>query len=235
MLGRSLLMKASGAAFSVLEPPFSTVSLLLHGDGANGSTTIVDSSPRPKTVTAVGNAQISTAQSKFGGSSIALDASGDYLRLDGSSDFAFGTGEWTIEFFYYASGTSKFFEALFDTRASGQSLSNGIAIYHGGNASTITCDTGGTGVSITGFTLGQWHHVAFSKVGTNLRAFLNGVQSGPTVTHTANIIVNANRPVIGANLVLNAALNGFLDEFRITAAGRYAANFTPPTAPFPDF
>lgn len=221
--------------FAAGDPYFANVSLLLHGDGANGSTTIVDSSPRPKTVTAIGNAQISTAQSKFGGSSIAFDASGDYLRLDGSSDFAFGTGEWTIEFFYYANGTSKAFETLFDTRASGQSLSNGIAIYHGGNASTITCETGSISVSINGFTLGQWHHVAFSKVGTNLRAFLNGGQSGPAVTHTANIIVNANRPVIGTNLNLQFSLDGFLDEFRITAAGRYAGNFTPPPAPFPDF
>jgi hypothetical protein len=63
------------------DPYFSNVSLLLHGDGANGSTTIVDSSPSPKTVTAVGNAQISTAQSKFGGSSLAFDGSGDYLTV----------------------------------------------------------------------------------------------------------------------------------------------------------
>ena len=58
---------------------FSNVSLLLHGDGTNGSTLIKDSSPRMNTVTAVGNAQISTAQSKFGGSSIAFDGTGDSL------------------------------------------------------------------------------------------------------------------------------------------------------------
>jgi hypothetical protein len=51
----------------------SNVSLLLHGNGTNGSTTITDNSPSPKTVTAVGNAQISTAQSKYGGGSIAFD------------------------------------------------------------------------------------------------------------------------------------------------------------------
>jgi hypothetical protein len=49
---------------------FGSVSLLLHGNGTNGSTTITDNSPSPKTVTAVGNAQISTAQSKFGGASM---------------------------------------------------------------------------------------------------------------------------------------------------------------------
>ena len=55
-----------------VDPLFNNVSLLLHGDGTNGFTTITDSSPTPKTVTAVGNAQISTAQSKFGGAVLRL-------------------------------------------------------------------------------------------------------------------------------------------------------------------
>jgi hypothetical protein len=42
------------------DPNFAFNSLLLHGDGTNGSTVITDSSGSPKTVTAVGNAQIST-------------------------------------------------------------------------------------------------------------------------------------------------------------------------------
>jgi hypothetical protein len=63
------------------DPYYGNVSLLLRGNGTNGSTTIIDSSPSPKTVTAFGNAQISTAQSKFGGSSIAFDGTGDYLDV----------------------------------------------------------------------------------------------------------------------------------------------------------
>jgi hypothetical protein len=60
----------TGSEKTPVDPQFGSVSLLLHGDGTNGSTTITDSSPTPKTVTAVGNAQISTAQSKFGGVSV---------------------------------------------------------------------------------------------------------------------------------------------------------------------
>jgi len=77
---------------------YSNVSLLLHCDGSNGSTTFTDNSPSPKTVTANGNASVSTAQSKFGGASAVFDGTGDYLSLDGSSGFAFGTGDFTIEF-----------------------------------------------------------------------------------------------------------------------------------------
>jgi hypothetical protein len=60
---RSLLWPPSASE----DPYYGNVSLLLYGNGTNGSTTIIDSSPSPKTVTAFGNAQISTAQSKFGG------------------------------------------------------------------------------------------------------------------------------------------------------------------------
>jgi hypothetical protein len=65
--------------------------LLLHFNGANGSATFTNSSSNARTVTPSGNAQISTAQSVFGGSSLLLDGSGDYLTIaDATGDFAFG-------------------------------------------------------------------------------------------------------------------------------------------------
>ena len=53
------------------------VVLALPMDGANGSTTFTDISPTPKAVTRYGNAQISTAQSKFGGASAIVASEGD--------------------------------------------------------------------------------------------------------------------------------------------------------------
>jgi hypothetical protein len=65
---RLVLKKDSVPVDPNTDPNFANVSLLLYGNGINGSTSITDNSPSPKTVTAVGNAQISTAkQSKFGG------------------------------------------------------------------------------------------------------------------------------------------------------------------------
>ena len=46
----------------------------------------------------VGNAQISTSVSKFGGGSLAFDGSGDYLLIPNGENFNFGSGSWTIEF-----------------------------------------------------------------------------------------------------------------------------------------
>ena len=62
--------------------------LMLHFDGPNGSRTFTDSEQIPKTVTGYGNAQISTAYSEFGGSSLALDGS-SYLSAPASSNWNF--------------------------------------------------------------------------------------------------------------------------------------------------
>jgi hypothetical protein len=80
-------------------------ALLLHMDGSNGSTTFTDSSSNALTVTANGNAQISTAQSKFGGASAAFDGDGDFLSIASNVAFAFGAAAFTIECWAYQSAT----------------------------------------------------------------------------------------------------------------------------------
>jgi hypothetical protein len=49
----------------------------------------------------VGNAQISTTQSKWGGSSIAFDGTGDYLVGASNPQIAVGSGDFTIEMWIY--------------------------------------------------------------------------------------------------------------------------------------
>ena len=99
--GKLVLKKDSVAVDPNTDPNIASVSLLLSGNGINGSTSIIDSSPSPKTVTAFGNAQISTAQSKFGGASIAFDGVSDYLTVASSAGLTFGTGDFTIELWLY--------------------------------------------------------------------------------------------------------------------------------------
>src|SRR3990167_5305793 len=72
--------------------------LMLHMDGTDGATTFTDSSDNAKTMTAVGNAQIDTAQSKFGGASGLFDGTGDWLTTPDSTDWDLGTGDFTIDF-----------------------------------------------------------------------------------------------------------------------------------------
>lgn len=87
------------------DPYIDNVSLLVFADEANGSTSTTDYSPNTKTITFTGNAQVSSTQSKFGGSSLYSGggnyAGGDDIATNPSNDFAFGTDPFTIEFWYW--------------------------------------------------------------------------------------------------------------------------------------
>jgi hypothetical protein len=209
------------------------VSLLLHGNGTNGSTTITDSSPSPKTVTAFGNAQISTTQSKFGGSSIAFDGAGDYLDVGSNSAFGYGLSDFTIELWVYRNVSSEV-QVILDQRAGtpGQLVPtlyfNATALFYYANGGNLI--TGGV------VPVSQWVHIAVSRSGTSTRLFINGLQTGSTFTDTFNYINSPVRIGDGNDGVSpTVSLNGYIDDLRITkGVARYTANFTPPTAPFPD-
>jgi hypothetical protein len=220
-----------------VDPYFSSVSLLLHGNGTNGSTSIIDSSPSPKTVTAVGNAQIGTAQSRFGGSSIYFDGSGDALSITPLSSFNFGAANFTIEFSIYPIAWTAF--PAFILFASG---AINIDVVSTTLRFTIV---NGPGLTAAAPSLNQWSHVASVRNGNNFSLFINeSFVAGDTST------VNLAQP---SSLTLNRS--GFesqiyLDEVRITNnIARYATGtganagkmvhagtniLALPTAPFPD-
>lgn len=211
---------------------FANVSLLLHCDGTNGSTTIVDSSGSPKTVTAVGNAQISTAQSNlFGGGSLLLDGNGDYLSVNSSSAFDFGTNSFTVEAWVRLTSISGDF---FIASASGN---NGL--FFGYNLSNNNgWGWGRAGVAwdytsgITA-TTGTWYHLALCRDGTSMRLFVDGTQAGTTQTNSTSYNLSQTSLTIGSQGA-GFYLNGYLDEVRITkGVARYTSNFVAPTAPFP--
>jgi hypothetical protein len=223
----------TGSEKTPVDPQFTSVSLLLHGNGANGSTTIVDSSSSPKTVTAVGNAQISTAQSKFGGASIAFDGSGDRLAIPASSQFGFGMDSFTIEYFLRC--TASGLQIHLDTRIAADSesapeiYSDGATLYYFANATNLITAT-------SSITANTWQHIAVCRSAGATRLFVDGIQRGSTYSDLLNY--SAARPVsIGGHYLGSAGVffNGYIDDLRITkGVARYTANFTPPTAPFPD-
>jgi hypothetical protein len=89
-------------------------------DGANGSTTFTDSSPNALTVTAAGNAQISTTQKKYGTGAMYFDGTGDYVATGDHADFTLGSADFTVDFWFYVSGGAGTVRRLY-----GQSNSTG--------------------------------------------------------------------------------------------------------------
>jgi hypothetical protein len=229
----------------VTQDPFlyTNTVLLLKGDGTNGSTTILDSSKvagAPKTVTAVGNAQISTAQSKFGGSSIAFDGNGDGLNVTKTADFDFGTANFTIEsWVYFSSGDFKIIDAFkgYTLNTSGNYFD---LFVNSSRYIRFATSVGDSFLALTAtdqqMSINTWHHVAASKASGTVRLFVNGVQAATTGSLSSTINGGTVRINVGYTEEFNNNyLNGYIDDLRITKGiARYTANFTPPTAPFPD-
>lgn len=207
------------------------VKLLLHLNGSNGGTVFTDSSAAPHTVTRNGNAQTSTAQLKFGTASLLLDGVDDYLILDGSSDFAFGTGDFSVEFWVRPTSVGVQ-RVLYDSRPAG---TNGLypmvylktdnkVYYHTNSADRIT----GT----TALAANTWYHVAIDRRSGSTRLFVNGVQEGSTYTDANSYLNGASRPVIGTNGNTTTAdeFVGHVDELVVSkGVSRYAATFNVPT------
>jgi hypothetical protein len=222
------------------DPNWDDVSLLLHMDGADASTTFTDSSTNGITVTAVGNAQIDTAQSKFGTASCLMDGTGDRLEIPSSSLFEFGTGDFTIEAFIRVPPGQ--YHPIFGM--GDNATATGFLLYAANGGAgvpgpLIFFQNDGEVELSSGFsTVGdeEWTHVAITRSSSTLSVFVNGDrgQQGfiDDVFDTTNIS-------IGGDYYLGAweasSLNGHIDEVRVTkGVARYTEDFTPPTAPFPE-
>jgi len=224
---------------------FSSVALLLHGDGANGSTTFTDHSATAKTATAYGNAQISTAQSKYGGASIKLDGAGDYLTFPDSADFALGSADFTVECWFYESATGAIRQIVGQHTTESTPNSSFLLLSDAGKVS-FSAYYGSTAVSAinaSAHTGSAWHHVAGVRDGTTIRLYLDGVHVASASIGT-NAVNNSSRPLCIGTVMNNSGreptgydFNGHIDDLRITpGVARYTGtgSFTPPAAAFPD-
>jgi hypothetical protein len=222
------------AAFTPPTAPLTAItntSLLLNFTNAG----ITDATAK-NVLETVGNAQISTAQSKFGGSSMYFDGTGDYLTSNVATPdlYAFGSGDFTIECWVYFSGVASV-QCFYDSRpASTQGAypliylnSDGTIRYFVSSADQITSSA---------VSANTWYHLAVSRSGTSTKLFINGNQSGSTYTDSTSYLNASGRPWIGinANTTNTQGLNGYIDDLRITKGfARYTANFTPPSVALP--
>ena len=222
--------KLTGA--TVGDVHFPKVKLLLPFDGSNGATSTTDSSNSNNSVTFVGTAQISTAQSKFGGSSMLFDGDSDYLTVTNSSFSTLNTSgsTFTIEFWVYFSSITGDQSAV-----NNYSGSSGGLLINKNSSHVITANLSGNGADITGTTTvsaGQWYHIALSGSSGSYKLFLNGTQEGST--YTGALGGGSSTYQIGAfywSGTLYYPINGYLDDIRFTAGiARYTSNFTPPTS-----
>jgi hypothetical protein len=223
---------AAQRSWPMYDPFFNFTNAMVHGNGTNGGTnnTFLDSSTNNFAVTRNGNATQGTFTpfSRANGYwSNFFDGTGDYLQVAGSSNLAFGTGNFTIECFFNATTLVGF---ILDGRtASSQAVPT---LFFSGT--TIIYYVSGANRIISGNILTRtWNHLVVSRVSGSTRMFLNGVQTGSTYTDATNYISNTNRPRIGGNGDLtnpSSFFSGYLSNLRILNGTGTTAP-TVPTAP----
>lgn len=208
-------------------------ALLLHGDGANGSTVFADDSGFNRTVTGNGGAQISTAQSKFGGSSVLFNGNGAYLSVPASFMFAFGTGDFTVETWAYFNSLAVA-SRITNRTDGGYTGTWALTFQTDGSFKFTEVIVGEPGVSTAAGALvtGVWQHIVAARSNGTLNLFLSGnlVASGANTTNFSTYSFNL---LIGRSAPNETGyLNGYLDDICITpGVARYTAAFTPPSAP----
>ena len=194
-------------------------------------------------VTAYGNAQIDTGQSKFGGASGLFDGTGDYLTTPDSADWAFGSGDFTIDFWIrFNSLPSAGSAVVIYNQYEDANNQNCLYVYNSaGTYLYIFYDIdagayviGAVQRNSPGLSTGTWYHIAVVRNGNNFLIFQDGVQCGSTYTSSNVMTDHAGQIVIGCyGSFAHYFLNGWFDEFRVSKGiAQWITNFTPPTSAY---
>jgi len=231
---------AGQRSWPMYDPRFNLVTSMIHGNGTNGATnnTFLDSSSNNFSVTRNGN----TTQGTFtpfskpsGYWSNFFNGTSDSLTVPAGTDFAYGTGDFTVEGWFYATSTlAAFGSMLWSQVTSGNSY---FLVAAGEDASPIVNNyvrfqsSGGNINSSTVFTLNTWNHFAVVRISGSIRVYLNGV--GGTATSNS---INFNNTTFVPNIARYTGgtswFPGYISNLRVVkGVGVYTGNFTVPTAP----
>ena len=232
-LGQS---KPADGATTVGDVDFPQIICLLSFDGgSNGSTTLTDLSNNNHTVNAESGAQISTAQSKWGTSSLFLDGTNDYVELNSIASQLSSASVCTIEGWWKLPDSSDA-GILFaiNTNGGGNVLwanahaDSTIKFHGGGSSSTIS-------ISPVNIRDGNWHHVAVTFDGTDYDLYVDGNRYHQNFTQTTAI---SSDDKIQIGMEYDSGTKGdylqlYCNDFRVSKTRRYTdSTYTVPTAAF---
>lgn len=180
----------------------------------------------------VGNAQISTSMKKYGTGGLYFDGSGDYLVAGvGNPALAFGTGNFTIEGWFYFNSTPGLV-SLVSLRVG---VNTNFELAHNSDSTGLRADFGGSTILSTNWhpSATTWYHFAMVRNNGTLTIYVNGSSIG-SVSSTDNATYYAGGCVIGGDHGWTWA--GYADDIRITKGyARYTADFTPPAMALPNY
>ena len=220
------------------DPYFANVVLLLHGDGANGNQTIVDSSSYGRTQLA-NSAQITNSHTyaKFGSGSIFCN--GQSISWADSAELVY-SGDFTIEGFWRPNSIGTLMR-MWGQAASDSTLPSVNLRMETSGKFRAHCYTSanvlfGDITSTSSFSTSAFTYFAYTRSGNNFKLFMNAVQEGGTVTSSNTVRDGTHNFALGGLGSYNfEKCTGYFDEFRVTlGVARDIASIGVPTAAFPD-
>ena len=192
---------------------------------------IYDAAAKNDLVT-VGSSQVSTTQAKFGPTSIGLPVAGSQLTANDTVNLQLGTGDFTIDGWFYLSTAGVAYGILSKGTTTPSSVGWSVNI-----TSANKLQFSYTATSILGTTTlssGTWYYFAVVRSGSgtgNLKLYLNASVEATSAGAVTDNFNQNNTMYVGADRSGANALNGYLEEIRITKG--YARTITLPSAPFP--
>lgn len=213
------------------------IALLMHFEGINGSTNIIDSSPNHRIITVNGNTKISTSQSRYGSSSIRFNGDQDYLNVPYSTDFAFGLGDFTIELsVYFNSFPNVVGESVSPLGLISTYLGNGgyaswdFFYDKGANTFTFGRFVNGTNNYKTfpfSAATNTWYDVVFCRKDGVAKMLINNLQIGSDANFNTDLtLVGNDSLIIGRRRGGNSGeyiwyLDAYIDEYQITNRAKF--------------
>ncbi len=206
----------------------SNTVLLIHSNNQDGSNIFTDSSASNNSISPNGNVVHSTAQFKFGGSSIYFDGDKDYLSIPDSEDWNFISSDGTIDFWVN----------IQKAKLAGLLTQNN----NDKNWAVYAYEDGRVAAGIIGvnkmesppgvLVAGVWHHIAFVKSGNVTTIYVDGIN---VVSGTTGVWNSSSNPLRVGGFNYGGSdnyLEGYMDEIRVSkGVARWTSNFTPPTGP----
>lgn len=232
--GSALYTGSSVTVPTTLSTNVTNTDLLMHFENAQ----IYDSSAF-ENVEITNNAQLSTAQQKFGTASLLLDGTNDNLTIENIPPF----GDFTVEFWMRRTGSFPSYGAILSSAnyyVSGNT-NNWIMRTEGASSLGLAFFSNGqTGLTykiwtVSTMSVDTWYHVAFCRSGSDIRAFLDGTESSSgTLSLSTPFTDHFTNGLIVGEGTANTDYAGYIDDLRITNSARYTSSFTAPTKEFPN-
>ena len=216
--------------FTPSTTPLSSITntvLLLNASNAG----VVDSSQK-NALTTYGTNNISSSQSKFGGTSMYFDGSSNYITSPSSQQYNLGSADFTIEMWIYP--TSVATEQILINKVATASVVGAFDIRMTTTGQIRTLVSQSAGVSWTNdststltVNFNQWNHIAFVRSGSTFTRYINGVNAGSFTSAITLVYESGATLNIGANGNGTSKFFGYIDEVRITrGVTRYNTNNT---------